>query len=192
MRLTPLEWGLRAPITPRLGGNRWALPRLGKIGAERRKINDTKHKTSDSSGAPASSHRVGRSSFHSGRLPASFLDWPPPLEDPTPAESGSPTDCACRLPSPHGAGITSCQGCELLPRIAQTSLSGHLSGFVQHTIRVPTVTKVQSDRDLLLISNNSFVHKAQAYQHTQSHVAYSAFSSNLVSLRRFLAAHLQA
>ena len=30
MRLTPLEWGLRAPITPRLGGNRWALPRLGK------------------------------------------------------------------------------------------------------------------------------------------------------------------
>jgi hypothetical protein len=23
MRLTPLEWGLRAPITPRLGGNCW-------------------------------------------------------------------------------------------------------------------------------------------------------------------------
>ena len=30
MRLTPMEWGLRAPITPRLGGNPWALPRLGK------------------------------------------------------------------------------------------------------------------------------------------------------------------
>ena len=38
MRLTPLEWGLGAPITPRLGGNCWALPRLGEIGAERRKI----------------------------------------------------------------------------------------------------------------------------------------------------------
>jgi hypothetical protein len=34
MRLTPLEWGLRAPITPRLGGNCWALPCLGKIGAK--------------------------------------------------------------------------------------------------------------------------------------------------------------
>jgi hypothetical protein len=29
-----MEWGLRAPITPRLGGNCWALPRFGKIGAE--------------------------------------------------------------------------------------------------------------------------------------------------------------
>ena len=36
---TPLEWGLRAPITPRLGGNCWALPRLGEIGADRRKTN---------------------------------------------------------------------------------------------------------------------------------------------------------
>ncbi len=32
-----MEWGLRAPITPRLGGNCWPLPRLGKIGAERKK-----------------------------------------------------------------------------------------------------------------------------------------------------------
>ena len=32
-----MEWGLRAPITPRLGGNCWALPRLGKIGAKRKK-----------------------------------------------------------------------------------------------------------------------------------------------------------
>ncbi len=44
-----MEWGLRAPITPRLGGNCWALPRLGKIGAEQRKINRPKHKTSDTS-----------------------------------------------------------------------------------------------------------------------------------------------
>jgi hypothetical protein len=42
--------GLRAPITPRLGGNDWALPRLGKIGANRRKRNRPKHKTSDTSG----------------------------------------------------------------------------------------------------------------------------------------------
>ena len=42
MRLTPLEWGLRAPITPRLGGNCWALPRLGEIGAKRRIINRPK------------------------------------------------------------------------------------------------------------------------------------------------------
>src|SRR5258707_814465 len=59
-----------------------------------------------------------------------------------------------------GAGITSCHGCELLARIAQTSLSGYLPGFVQHAIRVPTVTKVQSDRDLFLLpseSDNSLV-----------------------------------
>ena len=36
-----MEWGLRAPITPRLGGNCWALPRLGKIGAEQRKNKPT-------------------------------------------------------------------------------------------------------------------------------------------------------
>ena len=36
-----MEWGLRAPITPRLGGNCWALPRHGKIGAEGRKIKPT-------------------------------------------------------------------------------------------------------------------------------------------------------
>jgi hypothetical protein len=32
-----MEWGLRAPIAPRLGGNSWALPRLGKIGANEEK-----------------------------------------------------------------------------------------------------------------------------------------------------------
>ena len=42
MRLTPLEWGLRGPVTPRLGGNCWALPRLGEIGAKRRIINRPK------------------------------------------------------------------------------------------------------------------------------------------------------
>jgi hypothetical protein len=30
MRLTPLEWGLRAPITPRLGGNCWRYRALAK------------------------------------------------------------------------------------------------------------------------------------------------------------------
>jgi hypothetical protein len=50
-----------------------------------------------------------------------------------------------------GAGITSCHRCELLARIAQTSLSGYLPGFVQHAIRVSTVTKVQSDRYLFVI-----------------------------------------
>ena len=39
MRLTPLEGGYAPPITPRLGGNCWALPRLGEIGAERRNMN---------------------------------------------------------------------------------------------------------------------------------------------------------
>ena len=44
MRLTPLEWGLRAPITPRLGGNRWALPRLGKseLNEEKQTTQNTK------------------------------------------------------------------------------------------------------------------------------------------------------
>ena len=44
MRLTPLEWGLRTPITPRLGGNRWALPRLGKseLNEEKQTTQNTK------------------------------------------------------------------------------------------------------------------------------------------------------
>src|SRR6476660_6971583 len=44
MMLTPLEWGLRAPITPRLGGNRWALPRLGKseLNEEKQTTQNTK------------------------------------------------------------------------------------------------------------------------------------------------------
>ena len=49
MRLTPLEWGLRAPITPRLGGNRWALPRMAKSRPTEEKQTDPKHKTSDTS-----------------------------------------------------------------------------------------------------------------------------------------------
>ena len=44
-----MEWGLRAPITPRLGGNRWALPRLGKSELNEEKQTDSKHKTSDTS-----------------------------------------------------------------------------------------------------------------------------------------------
>ena len=49
MKLTPLEWELRAPITPRLGGNCWALPRLGESEPNEEKQTDSKHKTSDTS-----------------------------------------------------------------------------------------------------------------------------------------------
>jgi hypothetical protein len=135
---------------------------------------------SDTLGGPASWHHAGRSSFRSRRLPVSFLDWPPPLEDPTPAKSGSPTDCACRLPSPqwHRDNFLPC--CELLASIAQTSLSGYLPGFVQHAIRVSTVTKVQSDRDLFLIPSDCVVHKASSLPtRSIARAAYSAFSSNL-------------
>ena len=45
--VTPLEWGLRAPITTRLGGNCWALPRLGESESNEEKQADSKHKTSD-------------------------------------------------------------------------------------------------------------------------------------------------
>jgi hypothetical protein len=37
-----MEWGLRAPITPRLGGNGWALPRLGKSEPNEEKETDPK------------------------------------------------------------------------------------------------------------------------------------------------------
>ena len=40
MRLTPLEWGLRAPITPRLGGN-WEATAPQQIGANRTKNKPT-------------------------------------------------------------------------------------------------------------------------------------------------------
>jgi hypothetical protein len=43
-------------------------------------------------GGPASWRHAGRSSFHSRRLPVSFLDWPRSLEDPTP----------CRKQLTHG------------------------------------------------------------------------------------------
>src|SRR6478736_7052941 len=59
-----------------------------------------------------------------------------------------------------GAGITSRHGCELFARIAQTSLSSHLPGSVQHVICVPTVTKVKSDRDLCSLPSGCVIHKA--------------------------------
>src|SRR4029077_364269 len=84
-----------------------------------------------------------------------------------------------------GAGITSCHGCELLARIAQTSLSGYLPGFVQHAIRVPTVTKVQSDRDLFLLPSGCVIHKASSLPtRSMARGASSAFSSNLVEKER--------
>lgn len=49
MSLTALEWGLRAPITPRFGGNLWALPRLQETRPKQQKKTDLKHKTSDGS-----------------------------------------------------------------------------------------------------------------------------------------------
>jgi hypothetical protein len=44
MRLTLSQWGLRVPTTQRFGGTTGALPRPGKIGANRRKTNRPKHK----------------------------------------------------------------------------------------------------------------------------------------------------
>ena len=49
MSLTALEWGLRAPITPRFGGNLEALPRLQETRPKQQKKTDLKHKTSDRS-----------------------------------------------------------------------------------------------------------------------------------------------
>jgi hypothetical protein len=52
-----------SPRRPRLGGNCWALPRLGEIGAERRKKTGPKHRTSDTSRRwPARSIRAHRCS----------------------------------------------------------------------------------------------------------------------------------
>ena len=55
MRLTPLEWGLRAPITPRLGGNCWGptAPWQNRSGLKKNKP-APKHKTSDTSAIPTS------------------------------------------------------------------------------------------------------------------------------------------
>jgi hypothetical protein len=47
MRLTPLEWGLRAPITPRLGGNCWRYRAVAKSEPNEEKQTGPKHKTSD-------------------------------------------------------------------------------------------------------------------------------------------------
>jgi len=47
MRLTPLEWGLRAPITPRLGENCWRYRAVAKSEPNEEKQTGPKHKTSD-------------------------------------------------------------------------------------------------------------------------------------------------
>jgi hypothetical protein len=49
MSLTALEWGLRAPITPRFGGNLGALPRLQGTEPKQQQKSDLKHKNSDRS-----------------------------------------------------------------------------------------------------------------------------------------------
>gem|GEM_PF-4939144 len=49
MSLTALEWGLRAPITPRFGGNLGALPRLQGTEPKQQQKSDLKHKKSDRS-----------------------------------------------------------------------------------------------------------------------------------------------
>jgi len=51
MSLTALEWGLRAPITPRFGGNLGALPRLQGTEPKQQQKSDLKHKKSDRSPA---------------------------------------------------------------------------------------------------------------------------------------------
>ena len=47
MSLTALERGLRAPITPRLGGNLEALPRLQDTEPKQQQKSDLKHEKSD-------------------------------------------------------------------------------------------------------------------------------------------------
>ena len=81
-----------------------------------------------------------------------------------------------------GAGITSCHTCELFARIAQTSLSGHLSGFVQHALCVTTVTEVQSDRDLRFILSGCVIHKASSLP-TRSMARRPPLPSHLIWLR---------
>ena len=68
MRLTPLEWGLRAPITPRLGGNRWALPRLGKS-----ELNEEKQTTQNTKLRILPMSSPGRRRTRIGRLGLTFL-----------------------------------------------------------------------------------------------------------------------
>jgi hypothetical protein len=82
-----------------------------------------------------------------------------------------------------GAGITSCHICELFARIAQTSLSGHLSGFVQHAIRVTTITKVQSDRDLRFIPSGCVIHKASSLS-TRSMARWPSLPSHLILMSK--------
>src|SRR6478672_1918623 len=82
-----------------------------------------------------------------------------------------------------GTGIASCHGCELLASIAQTSLSGNLPGFVQHAIRVSTVTKVQSDRYLFLIPSDYVVHKASSLP-TRSMAWRPPLPSHLISMEK--------
>jgi hypothetical protein len=47
MSLTALKWGLRAPITPRFGGNLEALPRPQDTEPKQQQKTDLKHKESD-------------------------------------------------------------------------------------------------------------------------------------------------
>ena len=49
MSLTALEWGLRAPITPRFGGNLGKPPRLQGTKPKQQQKSDLKHKNSDRS-----------------------------------------------------------------------------------------------------------------------------------------------
>ena len=83
-----------------------------------------------------------------------------------------------------GAGITSCEGRELFARIAQTSLFGHLSGFVQHTIRVPTVTKVQSDCNPCPLPSGCVIHKAWSLPTRSMGGGLLCLLINLVELSR--------
>jgi len=54
MSLTALEWGLRAPITPRFGGNLEALPRLQETEPKQQKkpTSNTKLRTDPQGGLP--------------------------------------------------------------------------------------------------------------------------------------------
>lgn len=54
MSLTALEWGLRAPITPRFGGNLEALPRPQDTEPKQQQKTDLKHKESDRPRMPES------------------------------------------------------------------------------------------------------------------------------------------
>ena len=133
---------------------------------------------------PASSHHAGHSSFGSYRLPVLLLGLATNTRAPRLLQEASPTDCASRLHRYPGTRIISRHGCELLAHIAQSSLSDRSPGLVQDAVRLSTLTKVQSDRDLLLIPTDCIAHKASSLPtRSMARAAHPAFSSNLV--RRF-------